>query len=771
MAGIHSVSVRTLAEFALKKGDLTPAARMTDRMNEGVREHRFLQAELEGDWNCEEYVSREECVESVRLRIHGRADALRRTDGLLEVLEIKSTVRPVSLIDENTYPEHFAQGGIYAYLICAQEHIPEAEVILLYANPEGGRRRFRKRLALSELRELFLKCARPYGAWISAMDAWKAQSVPTLNNVRFPFEHYRDGQRAMAAQVYYAMRDGNRALIEAPTGIGKTMAALFGAVKALGKGYVTALFYLTARTTGRRAAEQALERLRAQGLKIRSVVITAKEKCCPQDRAECFGCLLATDYYQRRRPALRAALEIERADQQVIGALAENYEICPYELSLDMSEQADVIICDYNYVFDPRVRLRRYFEQKSRVGLLIDEAHNLPDRAREMLSAELSGSRVEEVRRLVGRYEGRESPVYQALTTLLESLTRPDAEPELLSELPEEFVRAARQFADQAAQLQSSEPEVNRLMLDAAWFVRAAKQFDEAWYRTMILGEGRRIAVRLWCYDPSERLGRVYERVGGAALFSATLAPVNHYARMLGMKGTDAQLQLESPFPEGNLLAAWLPVSVRFQDRARTLEAVAQVIHAMAQARTGNYLACFPSFAYLNAAYERYRFLFPEEQVIRQESSMGEAARMGFISRFVERPHRSMVAFVVLGGVFAEGVDLPEDRLSGAAIVSTGIPQIGFERNCMQELYDDGFGAGVDVAYTYPGMRRVLQAAGRVIRTEADRGVVLLLDTRYGEERIRELLPGHWRLERIQKMEKLKARLKDFWSAGESTGC
>lgn len=767
MPKIHSINVRALAEFTLQTGDLVPAAQMIDRMNDGSLGHRQLQSMLGAGWKAEEYVSRTETVGGVSLRVQGRADAVRRADGRIQVLEIKTTLQQPSMIRIDDYPAHLAQGQIYAYLLCANEGAEEAEVTLCYYRLDGAENSYRRSYSIDELRAVFLRCAEPYAGWVAALDEWKEQSAPTLMDMKFPFDNYRDGQREMAAQIYRAMRDGSCTLIEAPTGIGKTAASLFGALKALGKGKVTALFYLTARTTGRRAAELALDRMRQQGLKLRSISITAKEKCCLLEKKDCFGCPYAADYYERRREALREGLKIEAADAEAIRSLAVEYELCPYELSLDLSEQADVIICDYNYAFDPRVHLRRYFDQKSKAGLLIDEAHNLPDRARDMLSVELSGARVEEVRRLVGRYEGRQSPTYQALTALLKVLTREGAEPEAMSEIPEEFPNAAQAFADAAEELQSAEPEVGKLMLDAAWFVRVARQFDETRYRAMILPEGKRICVRLWCYDPSEHLRKIFKRVGGVALFSATLAPMNHYAQQLGLDagGADTLLQLESPFPPENLLALNLPVSVKFNDRERTLDAVVQIIRAMARAHPGNYLACFPSFAYLTQAFERYRFYFPDDFAMRQQSAMAEDARAQFIDCFEEHPTRSMVAFIVLGGVFAEGVDLPEDRLSGAAIVSTGIPQIGFERGLLQELYDDGFGTGYDVAYTYPGIRRVLQAAGRVIRTENDRGVVLLLDTRYDGEKVRELLPNHWRLERIQKMELLRKRLKDFWKA------
>lgn len=766
MAKVHPINVRALAEFALQRGDLAMA--VAERMNEGSRIHRRLQAALGEGWTSEVFVSRDMPVGEIVLRVQGRADAVRIADGAAEVVEIKSTARDPRLIGPDDQPAHFAQGEIYAYLICLNEDLPGAEVSLWYAGTDGGEVRYRRERTRAQLAETFMRCAVPYAAWAAALDEWRAQSAPTLARMAFPYPHCRAGQREMAAQVFRALHGGGRTLIEAPTGIGKTAAALFGALKALGRGDVMAVFYLTARTTGRRTVEQTLARMRAQGLKLRSVAITAKDKCCPLPRRDCLGCPLAADYYERRRPALREALAIESGTPEVIAALAADFELCPYELSLDMSEQADVIVCDYNYAFDPRVRLRRYFDRKSRAALLVDEAHNLPERAREMFSAELSGEKAAAARRAIGRFEGRDSPAWQALTDLLGALTAPDAEPEASDAPPEAIVRAARLFASRAGQLQSAEPQFHELMLDAMWFTRTAERFDPRRDRALILPEGKRIAVRLWCFDPSEHLRRAMDRTGGAALFSATLAPMDHYARLLGLDARDPLLRLASPFPPENQLTVRLPVSVRFADRERTLDAVAAILHAMAAAHAGNYIACFPSFAYLDMAFARYRLRYPGDAAVRQLPRMDEAARAAFIARFRARPARSLLAFTVLGGVFAEGVDLPGDQLSGAAIVTTGVPQIGFERNLLAELFDDGFGAGGDIAYTDPGIRRVLQAAGRVIRTETDRGVVLLLDMRFGDPHIRALLPEHWQLRRARRLADLEALLKDFWTGGGS---
>lgn len=764
MEKIQSVSVRTIAEFAQEKGDLIPAARAAARMREGIRGHRVLQEMLPYNWRPEVPLSMDTAVDGFALRIHGRADAVYIGNDVIGVQEIKTTSKNPSLILKYDYPAHWAQAEIYAWILCKTENIPRAEVRLTYARLDGKKREYTEEYDVEELEEKFFGYARPYVDWIARVEDWKDKSRPTLTNMPFPFDDYRDGQREMAKQIYLAMKHSTRALIEAPTGIGKTAASLYGALRALGEGNVTALFYLTARTTGRRAAEDALDRMRSIGVAVRSVTITAKEKCCFLDKADCMGCQYASGYYDKRRDALKEAMCIDKLDAQAIAELAHRHEICPFELSLDISENADVIICDYNYVFDPRVRLKRYFDTKNKAGLLVDEAHNLPDRAREMLSAMISGKQLEDLRRMVGQFEGKDSPMYRCMTRLLQAFTAEDVELECRSDIPRDVLEAMEIFAEEAGELEAVEPDVVQFVMDVQWFVRVAKQFDDACYRVMIFPEEKRFCIKLWCFDPSGHIGKLFSRVGGAALFSATLAPLDFYASQLAADGEgDVHFRLESPFPRENLCVCRLPVSASFKDRERTCHAVAQIIHTMAHAHTGNYLACFPSYAYLNLVYEHYRMLWPGDYVIRQGNAMNEHTRMAFIESFQPDPKRSMVGFIVLGGVFSEGVDLPDDRLSGAAIVSAGIPQISYEREMMRQIYDDAMENGYDAAYVYPGMRRVLQAAGRVIRTETDKGVVLLMDMRYKQENYRELMPEHWHVQDVKSMSGLTEKLKKFW--------
>ena len=525
MANIHQVSARALAEFALEKGDLFPGGAGWKRMKEGVRGHQALQALLPFNWQPEMPVSRDIRIGGDILRVHGRADAAFIGPDVVRVLEIKTTTRDPARILKYDYPVHWAQAEIYAALLCMNHEVPEAEVRLTYARMDGTVREYSEDYDADALIRRLMEFAVPYMEWIRAVDSRREQSRVTLDRLPFPYDGYREGQRDMALSVYKAMKRHANALIEAPTGIGKTAAALFGALRALGKGYVTAIFYLTARTTGRRAAEDALDRMRRSAADLRSVTITAKEKCCLLEKVDCMGCPYASEYYDRRRGALKEALYIQRLDAEAIHELAVEHELCPFELSLDMSETADVVICDYNYAFDPRVRIKRYFDARSGAGLLVDEAHNLADRAREMLSAELSGRRLRDLRRQVVSFEGKESPMAQLMARLLKALRCPeDAEPEALDAPPEAVMVAAKAFAEAAAELESAEPDVREFIFDAQWFINVSRRFKDDSYRAMLVPEDGLYTLRLWCYDPSKHLKRALSRI-----FTNTLSNITMY--------------------------------------------------------------------------------------------------------------------------------------------------------------------------------------------------------------------------------------------------
>ncbi len=767
----YPVSVRTIAEFALEGGDLMMEAASAERMREGLEGHILLQRQLDATWRTEESLSREVEIGGVGLRVQGRADAVRRLSGALTVEEIKTTGHEPASIGEDDYPAHWAQAQIYAAILCQREGFAFAEVALLYYNLGGTRARFSRFYSAEELEGLFFGYAEKYANWMAALEVWRGKFQPSVRALKFPFDTYRDGQRQMARNAYIAVRDKKRVMIEAPTGIGKTAAALFGALKASGEGLATAVFYLTARTTGRRAAEDAIELMRGRGLFARAVTITAKEKACIPGDVDCANCPYAHGYFDRQRAALVQALDVQKLDQAAIRELAEEYTLCPFEFSLGLTESADVIISDYHYAFDPRNRLQRFFLKKNDCALLVDEAHNLPERARDMLSAPLSGREIARLRREVGKAD----VFYPALTKAAKAFRwTEDMEPEAASR-PDDKLAAAADDLYQA--LYESVPrghphgkQLVRLMLDAMWYCRRHGEFDEKESRALKAPDGKYLDAKIMCVNPAAHIGKCLSRVGGAVLFSATLTPADFYARELAVdeKNGDARLSLPSPFPPENQLTLLMELPTRFRAREQTLSEVARAIYAMAAGKVGNYLACFPSHAYLGMAFERFREMYPDVRAVRQGGRMSESERAAFIAAFEPAPDRSMVAFIALGGVFAEGVDLPGERLVGAAIVSVAIPQICQEREVIREIMDDGEDGGYDFAYTYPGFRRVLQAAGRVIRTESDRGVVLLIDERFGQEKYIALMPPHWRVSRVEGAEGVGRAVGHFWKTTES---
>lgn len=774
------VNVRALVEFALEGGDLWADMQLTERMREGQIAHMAIQQKYPEGWESEVTVRHDENVLGVDLAIFGRMDGFwDRGEGEIPVIEeIKSTrVRNPERIGQDAYPVHWAQAHIYAYIVCRQKKCEYVEVRLTYQSVDGPRVTYTRTFSEDRLTELFLSYAMPYAQWVALLQGWEEKSRPTMRALKFPYSGYREGQRDMAANAYKAIKNGRILLCQAPTGIGKTSAALFPAIKAVGEGLTQRIFYLTARTTARRAAEDALDRMRERGLRARSVTLTAKEKICFMQGARCHPdeCPYAAGYYDKRRGALTEAVGMERFGRAEIELLAREYEVCPFELSLDLCETADVIICDYNYVFDPVVHLKRFFDgSKCECALLIDEAHNLASRAREMLSAELKYADLLALRRAVARADGDKSDLYKATAALIKemrALCKPLEGPSAESEPPSSLYGPVDDFVE-ACREKMGQMEYHEQLLECYFaaldYQRACDAFDGN-YKALLFNDKSAYRVRIWCLDPAEYLRAAMLKTNGAVLFSGTLTPMHYYARISGVRREegDALLELDSPFPSENLLVLRVPLDTRYVRREETAGQIARAILSMCQAKKGNYMACFPSHAYLQLVYERFMLISGGRiRTIKQESGMKEAEREAFIEMLRPNPSESLVAFIAMGGIFAEGVDLPGDRLSGAAIVGVGLPQPDMERELLAEAWNDS-DEGRAYAYVYPGMERVLQAAGRVIRSEEDRGVVLLLDERYAGEEYRELLPGHWRVRGARDAQSAAEKMRAFWRRTE----
>ena len=771
-ATLHAVNVRTLAETYYEGGDLFSDLKAIDRMQEGLKGHLLIETNYPPEYRSEVPVRYECPVSGVSLLVQGRIDGLMLRDNQCTVEEIKTTRMNPSLISDTDYPVHWAQAEIYAFIMAEKEALNQVTVRLLYVNLNGDRAAFTRTYAREKLNHLFYEYASVYASRLRDQDEWKTNAYPHMAEFPFPFTEYRAGQREMALHAYTAIKNRKKLLVEAPTGIGKTAAALFPALRSLGEGKAETIFYLTARTTGRKTAEDTLKRMREGGLCVRSVTIGAKKKVCPMPDGKCdpASCPYSSGYFDRQKHAVQESWRIQALDLEEIRRLSEKYMLCPFELSLALAETADVVIADYNYVFDPVVRLRRFFDRRGKYILLIDEAHNLVPRAREMYSAQIGEKELTALRREVGRETGRKSGLYKSLTALIQALPKIE-ENEIRTEIDADFIKKVKDFWESAKE-DLSEPfrfhsELAKLFFDCASFLRTSEDFSSETHRVLITPEGKHSRVKLWCFYPTEKLKKIMKRMSGCILFSATLAPIRHYAGLIGLDtdSGDGLLSLPSPFPKENLFSARILIPTRYKLRDESAMRVAKAIYTLASSRAGNYLACFPSHAYMNMVYGIFASHYPDVRVLLQSRDMNEAERAEYLKQFEDTQNqRSMVAFIALGGVFSEGVDLPGERLIGAAIVGVGLPQLCFERNCLAELYDELGENGYNTAYAYPGIGKCLQAAGRVIRTENDVGAVLFIDDRYQFPEYRRLLSAAYQPALVGE-NVLEGALKAFWKS------
>ncbi|WP_418718933.1 ATP-dependent DNA helicase [Candidatus Allofournierella merdipullorum] len=779
MAQVH-LSVRQLVEFLLQTGSIDSRFSGFDRAAEGARIHRRLQRAEGKGYDAEVYLKQEYTVKGVEYLIDGRADGIFTEDGLVTVDEIKTVTVPLEEITEDMQPVHWAQGQVYAAIYARQQDLEAIRVRLTYFQVDEEKIvRFSRRFTANELDSFVEDLLTRYAPWAKRARSWQEQRTGSLQALRFPFSEYRAGQRALAAGVYRTLRDGQRLLCQAPTGIGKTISTLFPALKAMGEGCDGRIFYLTARSTTRAAAEGALARLRENQLELRlkSITLTAKDKVCLLEKRECTpeACPYARGYYDRLRDALWQALDEDDFTRAKLEELARRFTLCPFEFGLDVSLWCDVIVGDYNYLFDPVVNLKRFFEAGGDHLFLVDEAHNLPDRARDMHSAGLCKSEVFRCVKLLGKGRGKLKTALNRLNRAFIDL-RHQCEEEpghtfFSAPALTEFDRCVSRVTGPMEEWleEHREGEAHDTMLDLYFelrqYLRAAEWYDDH-FVTQVSAGGSEVRVWQLCLDPSAFVNASLSKGRGAVLFSATLSPAGYFKDILGC--TEAKTAaLPSPFDSARLgLFCAADVSTRYKDRAQSLEAIARYLHAMAAGQKGNYIAFFPSYSYLAQVREVFCRLFPEVETLVQEAGMDDSAREDFLARFT--PAAALLGFGVLGGVFGEGVDLVGRRLIGAAIVGVGLPQVGPRQEMLRRYFDQTRGDGFDYAYRFPGFNKVLQAAGRVIRTAEDKGVVLLIDDRFAAAGYRQLFPEQWRHCRyLYGPEELAEQLSAFWGRDE----
>ncbi len=764
------VAVRTLVETVMLSGSLSATA-SSARLLDGIRGHQALQSIAADGAQNEVSVSGTVSSEHIDLTVYGRID---RLYGENRVEEIKTTYLDSDRLAPGD-PQHWAQAKCYAFLFCEAADLEQIDVSLTYFHLGTGEvTTFTESHPRESLAEFYTLLTGRYLALLETEYVHERALREDVRQMSFPYAAFRAGQHELASQVYYAIREKSALLAQAPTGTGKTMAVLFPALKALADGHANKIFYLTARTTQQEAAVNAASLIRAPHL--RAVVISAKEKMCVYDHPICRegDCPRAEGYYDRLGDALR---ELNRLDgvftPELIRAYAAKHYLCPFELSLDLSLSCDLIICDYNYAFDPRVRLQRFFTAgRNGFVLLVDEAHNLPDRARNMYSAMLSLSAVVETRRSIPKQQ-RKAPLYRALKRLESAIIALFADiesPLAAPEPPESLASAIESALDQlsAESIPADRALARQLTFDLSSF-RFVLELYDARYRTLYQGGKTTRTVTLYCTNAAEKLAEIYKKCRSEILFSATLSPAAFYRDLSGVKAETPFLALPSPFPPENLAVFHHSLDTRFAAREATLGTVANAIVAFLSARkNGNYLVFAPSHAYLSKLSALLRDLLPNIRFLEQSPKMDDAARADFLAQFLPDAVGVTLGLAVMGGVFAEGIDLPAERLCGAVVVGVGLPQVCLERDVLREAYEETYQSGFRYAYQYPGMSKVLQAAGRIIRTETDRGALLLIDTRYSLADYRGLLPPHWKIERVKSVGELSFALSQFWNDAPS---
>jgi DNA excision repair protein ERCC-2 len=777
----HIVSVRSLVEFVLQSGDLTSGGfQRRDRAQLGTQGHKRVQRSRPEGYKTEVEIAYRVEGADLSMEVRGRIDGLYTNKEPVIIEEIKTTTLSLVLVSEAHNQLHWAQAQCYAYMYALQQHLGEVCIHLTYYQLDSHTEKiFERHFTLAELETFFCNLIISYQDWFRRIHTWQARRDQSIQQLDFPYEDYRHGQRDMAVAVYKAIRDKDRLYVQSPTGVGKTIATLFPAVKALGQGFATKIFYLTAKTSGRLVAEKALDDMRQTGLQLKSVTLTAKEKICfcPPVNCDPEACVFARDYFGKVKRALEEIDQYQAFTRPVIETIAQQYQICPFEFSLDLALWVDCIICDYNYVFDPRVYLHRFFDFSMEPYIfLVDEAHNLPDRARAMYSAELDKKAVLDLQRAVKPHlpalAKKLSVINKILLEMRKACQAEGKDALVESEPPEELLKAIREFSQKAegwlALNQTAEfrQELLEFYFLCSNYLRTAEYFD-TFYVSYFERQGQAdLKAKLFCLDPAPLLATPLERSQSTIFFSATLLPLDYFMKLLTGTAEHPKRIYQSPFPIENVsLLIHNGISTKYAQRADSYAAIASAIESVCSAHVGNYLVFFPSYAYLTAVLERLKEKLLERQLLVQDRGMTEAARESFLAQFSASNQETLVGLAVMGGIFGEGIDLVRDRLIGAVVVGVGVPQVCLERDLIKDYFDHQNTSGFAYAYQYPGFNRVLQATGRVIRTESDRGIIVLIDERFTQLRYRQLFPTHWRgFQVVKNTNEIKNKLAHFWS-------
>lgn len=757
------LSVRELVEFVYKSGDISVKSLSSDRAMEGIKAHKILQSQMGDNYHKEFYLKNEFELNNILFVIEGRADGIIR-DSEVTIDEIKSTYMPLDLIDDGYNLAHDAQAKCYGYMYGLLNNSDKLNVQLRYYNLDTKETKIiTNSYTIEELKDFFYKLLDTYIDWAETIIKLRKQRDKTIKELIFPFDNYRKGQRDFCLAVYQTIKSGKKLFAQAPTGVGKTVSVLFPAIKSM-YGNNSKIFYLTAKSSTKTIAFNTVKMMQEKGLNLRTTLITAKEKICFMDETKCEPeyCPYAKGYYDKLNIPLRETIKHDCLyTREFIEELGKEHELCPFELSLDLAYMSDIVICDYNYYFDPRVALQREdVFNKDKDILLIDEAHNLEDRTRNMYSPELVKEEFYEVYKLMKAEKSISKELYNINKKFID-IKKSIKEAEILKEPPDQLINALRKFVLKAEKYfnelknEKAPDEFRDIYFKSTFFIKISEIADDNFcYYADLTGD--KTKVKLFLIDTSKILKEIAKGATSSVFFSATLTPLKYFRYILGGDEEDYILKISSPFDIENLnLMITSDISMKYTSRDENIEKACAYINAVITGIKGNYMIFFPSYYFMKKVYSKYESLYPTENIILQSQGIKEEEQQEIMKSFIKE--RNVILFTVVGGIFSEGIDLPLENLIGAVIIGTGIPQISFERNIIKAFFDEKMNSGYDFAYKYPGFNKILQSAGRVIRTEFDKGTVLLIDSRLCQYTYLNLFPEHWRhYKKIKSIEEIK---------------
>lgn len=771
------LSVKEMVEFLYVGGDLTNEFKSNKRAKDGTLVHVFWQSNYNEESQKEVFVELLHDYLDYSYHLRGRIDGILLEDGKLILEEIKSTETDLSLLDIDTRPSHLAQAKIYAYMYLLKENLKSINVRLTYVTvKEHHHKSFNKRYNKTQLKRFFEETIEDYTKWLITYDNHQKNKLKSLEGLTFPFDEFREGQYKFMGAVYKSLIEKDILYSIAPTGIGKTVASLFSSLKVISS-ELDKVFYLTAKNAGKTVVVDTVNLLKQNGLVCKTVVINSKESMCLMDKVDCDPeiCPYAKGYFNRVKEALNDIFVHQDVyEMELIKQYAEYHKICPHEFSLSISNYSDIIICDYNYAFDPRTHLIRYFDDDYyKPYLLIDEAHNMVDRSRSMYSSSIKKSDLETLKKHVkGLKPSASSSIKKAINYIEEFISKYEiikAQFYYQDDCDQTLIKRLESIASKLEQILSENKKfkTRKQVLDGyfiiAQFLRIYEYYNDT-YKYIVTSNSDDIELSLACLDASKFITRtIEEKAHGAVLFSATLEPVDYYNQLItSSKGK--MIKITSPFKQNHLgLYIDASTSTRYHDRTRSIEKIIDTIYSMLESKLGNYIVFFPSYQYMEMVLNEFNQ--EEYQVFVQTRNMSQTEKTDILKEFDTVSNTSKIGFFVLGGSFSEGIDYVGEKLSGVLVIGVALPQFNRFNELLKEYYDEQFHMGFDYAYTYPGMNKVVQAIGRVIRTKDDRGIGILLDDRYRHKKYKSLFPRNWSHHiYVKPLTHLDNLLERFWN-------